>query len=136
MRKHIQELGINGRRDYSEMIRIIIGLVIVMSISSPAFANGLSGACMSKGITYGNPNKIGAKTQTSTDKYRFEDGKVFHSWEGRDEYEYGPVTETQHPNSYTSGLMRFVFTSDQGGYATHADNIGWKVIHLDCAISR
>ena len=86
--------------------------------------------------TRGGPGEEGSKTIGSTDKYRFEAGSVFHSWEGRKEYKYGPISQTVYPNHYTSGLLRFVFTNDQDGYVVHTDNNGWKVINLTCAISR
>ena len=117
-------------------LTLILPALVALLVSGPVWGKELSGACVATSLTYGFPGEEGSKTIGSTDKYRFEAGSVFHSWEGRKEYKYGPISQTVYPNHYTSGLLRFVFTNDQDGYVVHTDNNGWKVINLTCAISR
>ena len=70
----------------------------------------------------------------STDKYRFEDGNVFHRHKGKEEYIYNKVMESPFsPNQFLSGHMQFVLNDKQSGYVVVADNISWKSVHLECA---
>ena len=111
--------------------------LIALLVSGPAWAKELSGDCIATSRTYGFPNVEGAKTQSSTEKYRFEAGSVFHQWEGREEYLYSPIVQLgTNPYQYTSRNMRFIFPDEKKGYVIHGDTVGWKVSNLDCAISR
>jgi len=120
-----------------QMTRLIIPVIVALLVSGAAWAKELSGACVATSLTFGFPNEKGATTQGSTERFRFEAGNVFHQWEGREEYRYGPIAQLgTNPYQYTSGNMRFIFATDQKGYVIHGDKIGWKISNLDCAISR
>jgi len=119
------------------MTRLILIASVFMLVSGTASALELSGACVATSKTYGFPNGRGTKTQDSTERFRFDDGKLYHQWEGRKEYKYGPIVQNgTNPNQFTSGHMRFIFATDQKGYVIHGDQVGWKINNLDCAIAR
>ena len=95
------------------------------------------------GVCIGNKSVASVPTPTykveyasSTDKYRFHDGKVFHEFEGRKEYYYNKIRVSPfNPNHFISGHMKFVFDKKGPAYVVVATKLFWKVIYLDCTIS-
>lgn len=72
----------------------------------------------------------------SSNLYRFVDGKLYISSEGREEYFYNDVRQNE-PGRYTSAHKTIVF--DGPGFtnatAVHTDGIETRVLKLRCAAS-
>ena len=109
--------------------------VIFLASLSVAHASELNGVCLGTKQLHGfaNSTKILGEF-TSKDKYRFEDGNVYHRNEEKDEYLYNKVVVSPfNPSQFLSGHMRFVLNDKQSGYVVVADNISWKIVYLECA---
>ena len=73
----------------------------------------------------------------SMEKYRFQDGKIFHQYDGRKEYKYNKIEVSPfNTNHFISGHMKFIFGNNSTAYVIVADEVTWKIIFLDCAVSR
>jgi hypothetical protein len=72
-------------------------------------------------------------TARTTDVFRFQNGKLYHRWSGRDEYFYNDVVEVEI-GRYASGHMLFVMdgSGDRKGYVMIAASTDWRVVYIDC----
>lgn|GEM_PF-6744064 len=72
----------------------------------------------------------------SSDLYRFAAGKLYISSEGRDEYFYNDVRQTE-PGRYTSAHKTIVFDGPGFKSATvvHTDEVETRVLKLRCTAS-
>jgi hypothetical protein len=113
-------------------------VIALMLIGNGVDASELSGACLGKTeVSSVASSEAKLLHHKSTDKYRFQDGKVFHQYKGRKEYKYNKIEVSAfNPNHFLSGNMRFVFNNNQSGYVIIADKLTWKVVYLDCALKR
>ena len=117
------------------MTRLIIPLIIVLVVGGPAWGASLNGACIGTALTSGFAGKPGGTVIETTDKYRFENGSVFHRFKGREEYRYGPVSQVKGANQWSSSHLRFISRNPQSGCVIHGDAIGWKVTNPDCSLT-
>jgi hypothetical protein len=98
---------------------------------------GFTGACFGKTTDVrATGSSTTVKSYRSTDKYRFEENKVFHQWKGREEYFYNKIRPLNFRlGQFISGNMRFVFQNKYtDGYVVVADSYGWKITYLECAV--
>ena len=116
------------------MIRIF-AIVAALAISlSTANASELNGVCIGTKQLTALANSKMLQERPATDKYRFEDGDVYHRNVGKEEYLYNKVIVSPfNPNQFLSGHMRFVLNDKHSGYVVVADDTSWKVVYLECA---
>jgi hypothetical protein len=80
----------------------------------------------------GDATNAAAATERTTDVFRFAEGALFHSWEGRAEYQYGSVSVLE-PDRYASGHMIFVMGQDRSsGYVSIIASTYWRIVYLLC----
>jgi hypothetical protein len=72
----------------------------------------------------------------SSDLYRFVGGKLYISSQGRDEYFYNDVRESE-PGRYTSAHKTIIFDGPgfKSATAVHVDGIETRVLKLRCTAS-
>ena len=118
------------------MTRLFVPLVVFLIFSSETYAKELNGVCVGTKQLSALANSKMLQEYSSTDKYRFDDGKVYHRREDKEEYLYNKVIVSPfNPFQYLAGHMRFVLGYDkQSGYVVVADNTSWKIVYLECAI--
>lgn len=72
------------------------------------------------------------RRQEVSDVFRVADGRLYHRWNGREEYFYNKIVEVDF-RRYASGHMTFVMTNDgRRGYVVIAAPTDWRVVYLDC----
>jgi len=113
-------------------------MILVLGLS---MASGTAWGNLPNGMCFGTEqvmNPLGSdKTfkNKASDKYRFKDGKLYHSFEGRSEYYYGEVFRSPaNPMQYLAGNMRFII-SDLANYVVVADEFTLKIVSLYCYLS-
>jgi hypothetical protein len=117
-------------------VRILVACLALL-LSANAVRAGDPGnvnLCLGTFTVWGLPGTQETKTFPSTQKFRFKDGALFHSWSGRDEYYYNTVMQSPYnQDQLISGNMRFVINYDLNGYVIVADNFAWKITYLKCS---
>lgn len=115
-------------------MRFII-LLFLMSLTAISARAEVRGTCVARETLQSNQSLVSTlKIAKPTDKYRFDKRGVWHSFEGRKEYFYNEVKPSPFTaGQYMAGNYRFIFGPKP--YAIHADEVGWKVIPLVCALT-
>ena len=112
---------------------VIAALCIADGRVSGAQASIPNSVCRGEDIVSVRNTDLKTDRSRSSDLYRFVAGKLYVSSEGRDEYFYNDVRETE-PGRYTSAHKTIIFDGPgfKSATAVHIDGVETRVLKLRC----